>query len=89
MKKFTAAAVLAAGTGLLAGVLGMAGAGTAAADTRTCSDTLPAHTNGNPANDVPQQGNKLLGYLTDTATCTAGQANSGLNGADNSDNNDL
>ncbi|MBC2876608.1 MULTISPECIES: hypothetical protein [Streptomyces] len=85
MKKFTHVAVLAAGAGLLTGLMGVMGAGTATADTITCSDHLPAHTNGNVANDVPQQGNKLAGALFDTATCTTVQANNGLNGADNGD----
>ncbi|MCQ4079710.1 hypothetical protein NGB36_03645 [Streptomyces sp. RB6PN25] len=64
-----------------AGIL--AGAGNAAADTITCSDTLPAHTNGNIANDVPQQTNKDLGQVADLLACTVKQANNGLNGADN------
>ncbi|MGK5544924.1 hypothetical protein ACSNOH_09340 [Streptomyces sp. URMC 127] len=65
------------------GAVGCIGTGVASAETIECSDTLPAHTNGNPANDVPQQGNKLLGSVIDTATCTTVQGNQGLNGADN------
>ncbi|MCQ8770853.1 hypothetical protein [Streptomyces telluris] len=86
MKKLSGVVGLVAAVGGLAGVLGLAASGTAVADTSVCSDTVPAHTNGNPANDVPQQFNKLTGTLLDTGTCTAVQANSGLNGADNDSN---
>ncbi|MGK5734296.1 hypothetical protein [Streptomyces sp. URMC 124] len=82
MRKLKSAAALVAGGALLAGAMGLAGAGTAAADTITCSDTLPAHTNGNAFNDGPQQLNKLFGTFVDTATCSTRQFNSGLNGAD-------
>jgi hypothetical protein len=76
-------AVLAACAGVLAAGLGLVGAGTASADTVSCSNANAAATNGNLANDVPQQANKAVGTVLDMATCTAKQANSGLNGADN------
>ncbi|MEU3353070.1 hypothetical protein [Streptomyces sp. NPDC037389] len=82
MKKLANAALLAAGAALAAGVVSLAGAGTAAADTASCSDTLPAHTNGNPMNDGPQQLNKLFGTGVDTVTCNVAQFKAGTAGAD-------
>ncbi|KAB7834339.1 hypothetical protein [Streptomyces mobaraensis] len=57
-------------------------AGTAHADTGGCSATLPAHTNGNAANDTVQQGNAAVGAVADLVKCTVTQGNKGLNGAD-------
>ncbi|MGW7003926.1 hypothetical protein ACWGCW_14170 [Streptomyces sp. NPDC054933] len=83
MGKLKKAAVLAVCAGALVSGAGIVSAGTAYADTgSSCSDVLPAHTNGNPANDIPQQTNATLGGLLDTAKCTTHQANEGLNGAD-------
>ncbi|WP_372411990.1 hypothetical protein [Streptomyces luteireticuli] len=83
MVKFKKAAAVAACVAVLGTGAGFLSAGTAAADTISCSDTLPAHTNGNAANDVPQQANATGGSLFDLAKCTVNQGNKGLNGADN------
>ncbi|MCD9146054.1 hypothetical protein LUZ16_29145, partial [Streptomyces albireticuli] len=56
---------------------------TATADTTSCSHTLPAHTNGNLPNDLPQQLNKNAGDATDLTACTIRGLDNGLNGADN------
>ncbi|MCC3767852.1 hypothetical protein [Streptomyces sp. UNOC14_S4] len=82
MKKLKNAAVLTAGAAVLAGLAGFAGAGTAAADTASCSAALPAHTNGNPINDKIQQLNELFGDVVDAAKCNVNQFKQGTAGAD-------
>ncbi|RLV01268.1 hypothetical protein CTZ27_12160 [Streptomyces griseocarneus] len=82
MTKLKNAAVLTAGAAALAGLAGFMGAGTAAADTASCSDTLPAHTTGNPPNDMTQQFNKGAGQMADLFACTVKSFNQGMNGAD-------
>lgn len=75
--------LLAACVGVAAGGITFAGAGVASADTYSCSDVLRAGTNGNVPNDLPQQGNKLIGASADIITCTVVQTNRGINGSDN------
>ncbi|WP_171162102.1 hypothetical protein [Streptomyces sp. I05A-00742] len=75
-------AILAACVAALTGAAAALPAGTAHADTGSCSATLPARTNGNAANDVVQQGNAAVGAVADLVTCTVNQGNKGLNGAD-------